>query len=68
MPGESSAVPTENGVGLNHIETSPPTCSFPKERAASFAVLRNYCAKFLKAGRLRKLAPPFRILSLGNLD
>jgi hypothetical protein len=25
MPGESSAVPTENGVGLNHIETSPPT-------------------------------------------
>src|SRR6516165_9753537 len=25
MPSESSAVPTENGVGLNHIETSPPT-------------------------------------------
>jgi hypothetical protein len=25
MPGESSAVPTENGVGLNHLETSPPT-------------------------------------------
>src|SRR5262249_54879146 len=24
VPGESSAVPTENGVGLNHIETSPP--------------------------------------------
>jgi hypothetical protein len=25
MPGESSAVPTENGVGLNHLQTSPPT-------------------------------------------
>jgi hypothetical protein len=25
MPGESPAVPTENGVGLNHLETSSPT-------------------------------------------
>jgi len=25
MPGESSAVPTEDGVGLNHLERSPPT-------------------------------------------
>jgi hypothetical protein len=25
MPGESSAVPTKDGVGLNHLETSPPT-------------------------------------------
>src|SRR5881227_2655220 len=25
MPGESSAVPTEDRVGLNHLETSPPT-------------------------------------------
>jgi hypothetical protein len=24
MPGESSAVPTEDGVGLNYLETSPP--------------------------------------------
>jgi len=24
MTGESSAVPTEDGVGLNHLETSPP--------------------------------------------
>ena len=24
MPGESPAVPTENGVGLNHLETSSP--------------------------------------------
>jgi hypothetical protein len=23
MPGESSAVPREDGVGLNHLETSP---------------------------------------------
>jgi hypothetical protein len=25
MPGESSAVPTDDRVGLNHRETSPPT-------------------------------------------
>ena len=25
MPGESSAVPTEDRVGLNHLETPPPT-------------------------------------------
>jgi len=25
MPGESSAVPTEERVGLNHLQTSPPT-------------------------------------------
>src|SRR5205823_8146159 len=25
MPGESSAVPTEDRVGLNHLKTSPPT-------------------------------------------
>jgi hypothetical protein len=25
MPGESLAVPTDDGVGLNHLETSPPT-------------------------------------------
>jgi hypothetical protein len=25
MPSESSAVPTEYGVGLNHLQTSPPT-------------------------------------------
>src|SRR5437016_981349 len=25
MPGKSSAVPTEDRVGLNHLETSPPT-------------------------------------------
>ncbi len=25
MPGESSAVPTEGRVGLNHLQTSPPT-------------------------------------------
>ena len=25
MPGENSVVPTENSVGLNHLETSPPT-------------------------------------------
>src|ERR1700739_1704824 len=25
MPGESSAVPTEDRVGLNHLQTSPPT-------------------------------------------
>jgi hypothetical protein len=25
MPGESSAVPTDDRVGLNHLETSPPT-------------------------------------------
>src|ERR1700675_3291927 len=25
MPGESSAVPTEYGVGLNHLQASPPT-------------------------------------------
>jgi hypothetical protein len=25
MPGESSAVPTEDGVGLNHLQVSPPT-------------------------------------------
>jgi hypothetical protein len=25
MPDESSAVPTEDRVGLNHLETSPPT-------------------------------------------
>jgi hypothetical protein len=25
MPGESSAVPTEDGVGLNHLQASPPT-------------------------------------------
>jgi hypothetical protein len=25
MPGESSAVPTEYGVGLNDPQTSPPT-------------------------------------------
>ena len=24
MPGESSAVPTEDGVGVNYLETSPP--------------------------------------------
>jgi hypothetical protein len=24
MPGESSAVPTEDGVGLHYLETSPP--------------------------------------------
>jgi hypothetical protein len=24
MPGESSAVPTKDGVGLNYLETSPP--------------------------------------------
>jgi len=24
MPGERSAVPTEDGVGLNYLETSPP--------------------------------------------
>src|SRR6516164_2380149 len=25
VPGESAAVPTKDGVGLNHLETSPPT-------------------------------------------
>src|SRR6266699_3112853 len=25
MPGESSAVPTDDCVGLNHLKTSPPT-------------------------------------------
>jgi len=25
MPGKSSAVPTEDRVGLNHLQTSPPT-------------------------------------------
>src|SRR6266436_3899468 len=25
MPGESSAVPSEDCVGLNHLQTSPPT-------------------------------------------
>jgi len=25
MPGECSAVPTEDCVGLNHLQTSPPT-------------------------------------------
>src|SRR5713226_8265532 len=25
MPGESSAVPTEDRGGLNHLQTSPPT-------------------------------------------
>jgi len=25
MPGESSAVPAEDRVGLNHVQTSPPT-------------------------------------------
>jgi len=25
MPGESSAVPTQDRVGLNHLQTSPPT-------------------------------------------
>src|SRR5207249_231046 len=25
MPGESSAVPTEDRVGLDHLQTSPPT-------------------------------------------
>jgi hypothetical protein len=25
MPGESSAVPTDYGVGLNHLQASPPT-------------------------------------------
>jgi len=25
MPGESSAVPTKDRVGLNHLQTSPPT-------------------------------------------
>src|SRR5207253_4623160 len=25
MPGESSTVPTEDRVGLNHLQTSPPT-------------------------------------------
>jgi hypothetical protein len=25
MPNESSAVPTEDRVGLNHLQTSPPT-------------------------------------------
>jgi len=25
MPGESSAVPTEDSGGLNHLQTSPPT-------------------------------------------
>src|SRR5437660_7434274 len=25
MPGESSGVPTEDRVGLNHLQTSPPT-------------------------------------------
>jgi hypothetical protein len=25
MPGEGSAVPTEDRVGLNHLQTSPPT-------------------------------------------
>jgi len=25
MPGESAAVPTENAVGLNYLETSSPT-------------------------------------------
>ncbi|PYS62287.1 MAG: hypothetical protein DMF76_09170 [Acidobacteria bacterium] len=25
MAGESSAVPTEDRVGLNHLQTSPPT-------------------------------------------
>jgi hypothetical protein len=25
MPGESSAVPTENRVGLDHLQASPPT-------------------------------------------
>ncbi len=25
MPGESSAVPTKDCVGLNHLQTSPPT-------------------------------------------
>src|SRR5260370_15440452 len=25
MPGESSAVPTEDRVGLNHLQTAPPT-------------------------------------------
>jgi hypothetical protein len=25
MPGESSAVPTEDGVGPHYLETSPPT-------------------------------------------
>ena len=25
MPGESSAVPAEDRVGLNHLQTSPPT-------------------------------------------
>jgi len=24
MPGESAAVPTEDGVGPHHLETSPP--------------------------------------------
>jgi hypothetical protein len=25
MPGESSAVPTNDRAGLNHLQTSPPT-------------------------------------------
>jgi hypothetical protein len=25
MPGESSAVPTEDCIGLDHLQTSPPT-------------------------------------------
>jgi hypothetical protein len=25
MPGESFAMPTDDRVGLNHLETSPPT-------------------------------------------
>jgi imidazolonepropionase-like amidohydrolase len=32
MPNESSAVPTEDRVGLNHLQTSPPTDPSPTER------------------------------------
>jgi hypothetical protein len=38
MPGGSAAVPTEDRVGLNHLQTSPPTrpesVEYPQEPVA----------------------------------
>jgi hypothetical protein len=59
MPGEDSAVPTEDCVGLNHLETSPPTGPEPvqhnpKEPIAAVQAQATRCVLLENRGLMTK--------------
>jgi len=65
MPGESSAVPTKYGVGLNHLQASPPTGpesvqDNPQEPVAAVEAASDAARSFEKpqAGAEARGSPP----------